>query len=111
MIIVLDTSIRSIRFSYRMIVVSFNSNTTGITCEAGTAYPPPGLSEVRVAPSLVFCVMFCRSLFVIFLLAIVLSVLLRLKISVYLFGNSKRFFFRFHILVVRRQDKYVFSKY
>ena len=36
---------------------------------------PPVLSGVRVAQSSVFCVMFCRSLFVLFLLVIVLSVL------------------------------------
>ena len=28
------------------------------------SFPPPGFSQVRVARSLVFCVMFCRSLFV-----------------------------------------------
>ena len=33
-------------------------------------------SGLRVARSLVFCVVFCRSLFVLFLVAIVLSVLL-----------------------------------
>ena len=50
--------------------VSFNSNTTGVTSEAGTAYPS-GASEftpvffgVCVAHSLVFRVVFCRSLFV-----------------------------------------------
>ena len=36
---------------------------------------PPVLSGVSVAQSSVFCVMFCRSLFVLFLLVIVLSVL------------------------------------
>ena len=36
----------------------------------------PVFSWVRVALSLVLCVVFCRSLFVLFLLAIVLSVLL-----------------------------------
>jgi hypothetical protein len=35
---------------------------------------PPVFSGVRVARSLVFCVVFCRSLFVLFLLAIVLSI-------------------------------------
>jgi hypothetical protein len=35
----------------------------------------PGFSGARVSPSAVFCVVFCRSLFVLFLLAIVLSVL------------------------------------
>ena len=37
----------------------------------------PDFLGVRVARSLVFCVMFCRSLFVLFPLAILLSVLLR----------------------------------
>ena len=50
------------------------SNTTGVTC------------GVRVARSLVDCVMFCRSLFVLFLLAIVLSVLLRFTPFDYPFG-------------------------
>jgi hypothetical protein len=46
------------------------SNTTGATRGAGTSYPSRApaftadFSEVRVAWSLVFCVMFCRSLFV-----------------------------------------------
>ena len=35
---------------------------------------PPGFSAVHGARSLVFCVVFCRSLFVLFLLAIVMSV-------------------------------------
>jgi hypothetical protein len=45
-------------------------NTTGATCEAGTAYPSGGpdllsvLSRVRIVRSLVFCVRFCRSMFV-----------------------------------------------
>ena len=53
--------------------VSFNSYTTGVTCGEGTANPfgapafIPVLSRVRVARSLVFCVVFCRSLFVLFL--------------------------------------------
>jgi type IV secretory pathway component VirB8 len=42
---------------------------------------PPDFSAVRVARSSVFCVMFCRSFFVFFLLTIVLSVL-RLTVSV-----------------------------
>jgi hypothetical protein len=43
---------------------------TGVTSGAGTAYPSrapeftPIFSEVQVAPSLVFCEDFCRSLFV-----------------------------------------------
>ena len=44
-----------------------------------------------VALSLVFCVMFCRSLFVLFLLAIVLSVLIRFTASDYPFGIFKPF--------------------
>jgi hypothetical protein len=59
----------------------------GITCGVGTAYPfgasefTPGFSLIRVARSLAFCVVFCRSLFVLFLLAIVLSVLFRITDS------------------------------
>jgi hypothetical protein len=59
-----------IRFQYPMVFVSFNSNTAGVTCGTGSANPPklPSLhsvfSGVRVALSLVFCVVFCRSLFV-----------------------------------------------
>ena len=46
------------------------SNTKGVTSGAGTAYPSgtpeftPVFSGVRVPQSLVFSVMFCRSLFV-----------------------------------------------
>jgi hypothetical protein len=40
-------------------------------------------SGVRVARSLVFCVVFCRSLFVFFLLVIVLSVLLQITVFDY----------------------------
>jgi hypothetical protein len=67
-----------------LLFVSFNSKTTSVTCGAGTVDPSAkpeftsGFSMVRVTRSFVFCVMFCRSLFVlwsIFLLAIVLSVL------------------------------------
>ena len=47
-----------------------NHNTAGATCGAGTAYSSGapeltlGFSGVRVARSVVFCVMFCLSLFV-----------------------------------------------
>jgi hypothetical protein len=46
--------------------MSFNSNTTGVTGGAGTANPDftPVLMGVRVARSLVFRVLFCRSLLV-----------------------------------------------
>ena len=64
-----------------MMFLSVNSNTTGDTSGAGTAYSS-GLSEFNqivsgalVVQSLVFCIVFCRSLFVIFLFPTVLSVL------------------------------------
>ena len=47
----------------------------------------PVFNGVRV--SLVFCVVFCISLFVLFLLAIVLSVLIRFTDSDYTFGIFK----------------------
>jgi hypothetical protein len=68
--------------------ISYKSNTTGAISHAGSSYPfgapkfTQVVSGVYVAPSLVFCVMFCRSLFVLFvlfLLAIVLSILFRYK--------------------------------
>ena len=53
------------RFPYHMIVVSFDNNTSGVASGTGTA----NLSEhrfsvhgIRIVHSLVFCVMFCRSL-------------------------------------------------
>ena len=60
------------------------------------AYPgylssPPVFIGNCVARSLVFCVMFCRSLFVLFPLAIVLPVLLRFTASDYPFGIFKLF--------------------
>ena len=54
----------------------------------------PVFSGVRVTRSFLFCVMFCRSLFflfVLFLLAIVLSVLLRFTDSNYNFSIFKLF--------------------
>jgi len=47
---------------------------------------PPVFSGVRIAQYLIFCVLFCRSLFVLFLLAIVLSVL---RFTDSDFGNFK----------------------
>ena len=58
------------RFPYRMMFVSFNSNTTGTTSgqELLTLpeHPssPPVVSRVLVAQSLVFCVVFCVKSFV-----------------------------------------------
>ena len=56
-------------FPYRMIFVSFNSNRTGATSVARTAYPEftPVFCGVRVGQILVICVMFCRSLLVLLL--------------------------------------------
>ena len=54
-------------FPYQVMFVSFNSNANGVTCWVGTGALPKQLSapliftEVR---SLIFCVMFCRWLFV-----------------------------------------------
>ena len=51
-----------------MVFMSFNSNTTGVTSGTGTDNPSgapeltPGFSGVRIARSLGFCVVFCRSL-------------------------------------------------
>ena len=50
----------------------------------------PGFSGSRVSPSVVFCVVFCRSLFVLFLFAIVLSVL-NITYFDYPFGIFKLF--------------------
>ena len=65
------------RFLYQMMLVSCTSSTMGATCGAETANPcgahdfTPAFSGVRVSRSSVFCIMFCRSLFVLFLLVIV----------------------------------------
>ena len=48
-------------------------------------------SRVHISQSLVFCVVFCRSLFVLFLLGIVLSVLLQITASDYPFGIFELF--------------------
>ena len=69
------------RFLYQMMFVSCKSSTMGATCGAETANPcgahdfTPAFSGVRVSRSSVFCIIFCRSLFVLFLLVIVQSVL------------------------------------
>jgi len=54
-----------------MMSVSFNSNTTDVTCGTGTANPSGadeftrGFNGVRFDQYVLFCVMFCQSLFVI----------------------------------------------
>jgi hypothetical protein len=73
--------------TYNRVCIKYS--TTGATCEVGTAYPSgtPEFTSVAsgvcVTGSLVLCVMFCRLLFVLylFLLAIVLSILLRFTSS------------------------------
>jgi hypothetical protein len=63
------------------------SKTTGATCEAGTSYPSrapestPVFIGVGVSRPLIFSVVFYGSLFVLFLLVIALSVLLRYTAS------------------------------
>jgi hypothetical protein len=72
------------------------SNTTGATNGTGAAYPSgapectPCFIVVRAALSLVFCVVFCRSLFVLFLLTIAVSVFI-FTTSDYPFGIFKLF--------------------
>ena len=78
------------RFPCYMMLVSFNSNTKGNNSGAGTAYPSGkpeiilGFCGIRVARSLVFCVVLCRSLFVLlsfFDLRILITPLVSSKIS------------------------------
>ena len=58
------------RYPYQVIIASVNRNTTGVTSGGKSANPSgapdstPGFSGVRATRSLVFCVVFCRSLFV-----------------------------------------------
>ena len=62
---------------------------------SGHPSSPPVFIGLRVARSLVFCVMFCRSLFVLlsfFFLAIALSVLLRIMASDYTFDIFTLFY-------------------
>ena len=61
---------------------------------------PPVFSGVCFTRSLVLCVMFCRSLFVLFLLAIMLSVHLRFTDSDYHFGIFKLFLPIFRVLTL-----------
>ena len=68
-----------------------------VYCDEGTFSGAPELtpyfSRVRVARFVIFCVMFCRLLFVLFLLATVLSVRLRLMASDCTFVNFEHFRF------------------
>ena len=56
------------------------SNTTGVTNGAGTTYTV--ISEVRVARSLVLCVVFCKSLFVCFIWPLCCRFLFDLRILI-----------------------------
>ena len=88
------------RFLYQMMFGSFNGNTTSVTCGAETAYPSktsPDFSVVRIARSLVFCVKFCRSLSVLFLLTIVFDVIPRLTAFDYSFAIFKLFWHTWYI--------------
>ena len=77
--------------------VSLNNNTTDVTSVAETSNPSkapeliPVINGVRVFHFLDFCVVFCRSLFVLFRLTIALSALLRFTDSDYPFGIFKLF--------------------
>jgi len=68
--------------------ICFPPDTTGATSGTRTAYPswdpisPPVLSGVQVAQSLAFCVMFCRSLFVSFLLPLYSVAFLDLRLLI-----------------------------
>ena len=76
-----------------------NSNSMAATSAAGTTHPSgahafiPIFSVVHIAQTLAHCVVFCKSFFflVLFLLAIVFSVLLRFTASDYPFGVFKIF--------------------
>jgi hypothetical protein len=75
---------------------------SGVTSGAGTANPSekpdftPVFSGVHVPQSLVFWVVFCKSLSVSFILSMVLAVLLRFTASDYPFGIFKLFCFPTH---------------
>jgi len=89
--IVMDTHGRDITYNR----ICNKSNTKGTTCETEIAYHSvapefiPVFSAVRVVRFLVFCLMLCISLFA--LLAIALSVVLRLTASDYLFDIFRLF--------------------
>ena len=61
------------KYHVKMMCVAFSNNITGATSGSGTGnpseapecpHPHPRLSVIRVAQTLVFCVVFCRPLFV-----------------------------------------------
>jgi len=72
-------------------IIYFRNSNAGTVYTSGAPGFIPGFSGVRVARSLVFCAVFCRSLFVPFLLAILLCVLVRFTASDYPFGTLQLF--------------------
>jgi hypothetical protein len=76
-----------------MMFMLYKSNTTGVNNESDTVNSSgaheftPIVGEIHGIQSLVFCVVFCRSLFVLFLLAIVLYFSLRFVASDCPFGE------------------------
>jgi len=61
------------KYHVKMMCMAFSNHMTGVTSRPGTgnpsetpecSHPHPRFSVIRVAQSLVFCVVFCRSLFV-----------------------------------------------
>ena len=85
----------SLSFPYSWFITGFVTRVTRrvslVEQELLTMSSPSDFSGVRVARPLVLSVVFCRSLFVIFLLDIVLSVLFRYAYSDYPFGIFKFF--------------------
>jgi hypothetical protein len=77
---------------------SNKNNTMGGTSGAGTGYPIgspefiPLFNGVHITKSMVFCVVFCRSLCVLLSFAHCILVVLRLTASNYPFGIFKLFF-------------------
>ena len=69
------------------IILYFSTSGTGIAIPSGEHEFTPGFSGVCVARSLVFCVVFCRSLFVLFPSAIMFSVLIWFSDSANSFDN------------------------
>jgi len=92
--------------------VSFNSNTTRVTSGAGTANPPEHLNSlpvfwgVRVARSSGFCVLFCRSLFV--LLSFYLVIALYVNRFTVSFVSSTCSSYKLYICASFLADMYLF---
>jgi len=101
-----------VQHDFHIRLVSFNSNTTGVTCGAGTANRSgapefiPVFNGVRVARSLVFFVMLCRSLFVllsIFIFSHCIVCPFDLRLSITPLVSSKISYYRFHRQITGKQ--------